>query len=86
MKLRLEILIESSADALRRLFAVIAMHAEDITEIRLARTPGPNMGRMKLDLEGAGNPRDLHAALLQEPSIREASIVRLDELQKGSVG
>ena len=85
MKLRLEILIESSADALRRLFAVIAMHAQEVTVIRLTRTPGLNLGRMRLDLEGAGNPRDLHAALLQEPSVREASIVRLDELQQGSV-
>ena len=85
MKLRLDLVLECKADSLRRLFAVIAMHASEISEIRLARTPGPSVSRMRLELEGVGNPRDLHDALLQEPSVRAAEVLRQDELQKGRV-
>ena len=75
LKHRVEILLECRADVLRRLFALIAMHASEVSDIRLARRPGPNMGCMKLELEIPGNPRDLHCELLLEPSVHEVSIL-----------
>jgi hypothetical protein len=76
MKMRIDLVLERKTDTLRRLFAVIAIYASDVSEMRLARANEPGVGRMWLNLEGLGTPRDLLTALLHEPSVREASVTR----------
>jgi hypothetical protein len=74
MTIRMQMLIECRSEVLWRIFGLIARYASDVSQIRLTRCPGPNLGRMDIALEPIGNPRDLTDELCLVIGIRKISI------------
>ena len=76
MRVWLEMVLDGRTEALHRILGVIAVHAGEVEEAQMRSLTEWPLRRMSLTLAGEIDSCDLLAALLRDPAVRAASVVR----------